>query len=187
MNIYQAGRNYNARAGRGVTICVMRCTENNTAKFFLNRYWRYRKGKYIMTSGLKNGITRATNLCPRRFRRRIPQRSARPLKLYKSTSYKRPGGPPSELGLNPNPSSWRFQCLSPPIGILVTKPYSIVIRWIRHSLNHRYYQNQPLDFPNQVSIFLWFSEDLLGLCSAALKLTAWKTWWVAGSIKLFYH
>ena len=45
-----------------------------------------------MISGLKNGITRATNLCPRRFRGRIFQRNVKLLKLYKSTSFKQPGG-----------------------------------------------------------------------------------------------
>ena len=63
-----------------------------TAKIFLNDYWRYIKGKHIMISGLKNGITRATNLCPRRFRGRIFQRNVKLLKLYKSTSFKQPGG-----------------------------------------------------------------------------------------------
>ena len=45
-----------------------------------------------MISGLKNGITRATNLCPRRFRGRIFQRNVKLLKPYKSTSFKQPGG-----------------------------------------------------------------------------------------------
>ena len=45
-----------------------------------------------MKSGLKNGITRATNLCPRRFRRQISQRNVKPLKFVQSTSFKRPGG-----------------------------------------------------------------------------------------------
>ena len=45
-----------------------------------------------MLSGLKNVITRVTNLCPRRFRGRIFQRNVKLLKLYKSTSFKQPGG-----------------------------------------------------------------------------------------------
>ena len=45
-----------------------------------------------MTSGLKNGITRATNLCPRRFRGRILQKKRKALKTVQSTSFKQPGG-----------------------------------------------------------------------------------------------
>lgn len=63
----------------------------------------------------------------------------------------------------------------------------------RNKMNSSFTKSQVLPestprFPkSSVDFFCDLSEDLLGLCSAALKLTAWKTWWVAGSIKLFYH
>ena len=47
---------------------------------------------YITRTALIYLVTRATNLCPRRFRGRIFQRNVKLLKPYKSTSFKQPGG-----------------------------------------------------------------------------------------------